>query len=77
MQILEAILVAAILVVPVAVAMQLTDGFERMMLLSVGIGEISVVAGIGLSYAWQIATGPMIVLTAVAIYLGSIAFAAR
>lgn len=77
MQILGAILVAAMLVVPVAAAMHLIDGFNRMVVLAVVIGEISVVVGIGLSYAWQIATGPMIVLTAVAIYLGSVALANR
>lgn len=68
-QVLGAILVAAMLVVPVAAAMQLTDSFRRMMWLSVGIGQIAVLGGVVLSYQWDIATGAMIVLVAIAIYL--------
>ncbi len=68
-QVLGAILVAAMLVVPVAAAMQLTDSFARLLWLSVGIGEIAVLGGVALSYQWNIATGAMIVLVAIAIYL--------
>ena len=69
LQILGAILVAAMLVVPVAAAMQLTDSFRRMMVIAVIIGQLSVLAGVILSYEWNIATGAMIVLVAIAIYL--------
>jgi zinc transport system permease protein len=72
MQILGAILVAAMLVVPVAAAMQLTDGFNRMLVGSVLVGEVAVLAGVVLSYVWEIATGAMIVLVAIAIYLGAV-----
>lgn len=72
MQILGAILVAAMLVVPVAAAMHLADSFNRMMVFGVGIGVVSVLAGVWLSYVLMIATGPMIVITAVAIYLLSL-----
>lgn len=68
-QVLGAILVAAMLVVPVAAAMQLTDSFRRMMWLSVVIGQVAVLGGVVLSYQWDIATGAMIVLVAIAIYL--------
>lgn len=68
-QVLGAILVAAMLVVPVAAAMQLTDSFTRMMWLSVGIGQVAVLGGVVLSYQWNIATGAMIVLVAITIYL--------
>ncbi len=68
-QVLGAILVAAMLVVPVAAAMQLTDSFTRLMWISVLIGEIAVLGGVALSYQWNIATGAMIVLVAIAIYL--------
>ncbi len=68
-QVLGAILVAAMLVVPVAAAMQLTDSFGRMMVVSVGIGQAAVLGGVVLSYQWDIATGAMIVLVAIAIYL--------
>lgn len=68
-QVLGAILVAAMLVVPVAAAMQLTDSFTQMMWLSVGVGQVAVLGGVVLSYQWDIATGAMIVLVAIAIYL--------
>lgn len=68
-QVLGAILVAAMLVVPVAAAMQLTDSFRRMMWLSVVIGQFAVLGGVILSYEWNIATGAMIVLVAIAIYI--------
>ena len=69
LQILGAILVAAMLVVPVAAAMQLTNSFRRMMIIAVIIGQLSVLAGVILSYEWNIATGAMIVLVAIGIYL--------
>ena len=72
-QVLGAILVAAMLVVPVAAAMQLTDSFTRMLWLSVAIGEIAVLGGVVVSYQWDIATGATIVLVAIAVYLASLA----
>ena len=72
MQILGAILVAGMLVIPVAAAMQLTSSFNRGMLLAVAVGQIAIFGGIFLSYVWNIATGAMIILVAVAVYLGSL-----
>ena len=69
MQILGAILVAAMLVVPVAAAMQVTTSFNRGLVLAVVIAEIAVVGGLVLSYLWNVAAGPMIVLVAIAFYL--------
>ncbi len=69
MQILGAILVAAMLVVPVAAAMQLTGSFNHGLVLSIVFGEIAVLAGILSSYYLDIATGPAIVLVAIAIYV--------
>ncbi len=69
MQILGAILVAGMLVIPVAAAMHLTSSFNRGMILSVGVGQIAIFGGIFLSYVWNIATGAMIILVAIAVYL--------
>ncbi|RQG97894.1 metal ABC transporter permease [Natrarchaeobius chitinivorans] len=69
MQILGAILVAGMLVIPVAAAMQLTDSFNRGLLLSVLLGQIAVFGGIFLSYWGDIATGAMIILVAIVFYL--------
>ncbi|NGM67728.1 metal ABC transporter permease [Natronolimnobius sp. AArcel1] len=71
MQILGAILVAGMLVIPVAAAMQVTDSFNRGLLLSVLFGQAAVFAGIFLSYQWDIATGAMIILVAIVLYLWS------
>lgn len=72
-QVLGAILVAAMLVVPVAAAMQLTDSFQRMLWIAVGIGQLSVFGGVILSYQWDIATGSMIVLVGIALYVLALA----
>ena len=74
MQILGAILVAGMLVIPVAAAMQLTSGFNRGMALSVGIGQVAIFGGIILSYVWNIATGAMIILTAIVVYLWALVY---
>lgn len=72
MQILGAILVAGMLVIPVAAAMQVTNSFNRGIALSIAFGQVAVIGGILLSYYWNIATGAMIILTAIAIYLWSL-----
>ncbi len=72
MQILGAILVAGMLVIPVAAAMQFTNSFNRGLVLSVVFGQVAVFAGIFLSYQWDIATGAMIILVAIALYLWSV-----
>ena len=74
MQILGAILVAGMLVIPVAAAMQLTASFNRGMALSVVVGQIAIFGGIFLSYIWNIATGAMIILVAIAVYLWALLF---
>lgn len=73
MQMLGAILVAAMLVVPVAAAMSLTASFYRSIWLSIGVGELMVLLGIFLSYVFDIATGAMIVLVGIGLYLVALA----
>lgn len=72
MQILGAILTAAMLVVPVAAAMQVTDSFNRSIVLAVIIGEASVIAGLVLSYQYDVAAGATIVLFGIAVYMLSL-----
>ena len=72
MQILGAILTAAMLVVPVAAAMQVTTSFNRAIVLGIVFGEISVFAGLVLSYQYDVAAGATIVLVAIAIYLWTV-----
>jgi len=72
MQILGAILVAGMLVIPVAAAMQLTTGFNRGLVLSVVLGQVAVFGGILLSYYLNVATGAMIIIVAIVVYLLSL-----
>ena len=64
MQIMSVILVAAMLVVPVA-AITLVREFKRSITAEVGGGLLSTVAGVTLSYAYDIAAGGTIVLVAI------------
>jgi len=69
MQIMGVILVAAMLVVPVAGAAQLARGFREALLASVVLAELAVVVGITLSFQYETTAGGTIVLVAVAIYI--------
>ena len=72
MQILGAILVAGMLVIPVAAAMQVTNSFNRGIVISVAFGQIAVIGGILSSYYLAIATGPMIIIVAIVLYLWAV-----
>jgi zinc transport system permease protein len=69
MQIMGVILVAAMLVVPVAGATQISRSFTGSLLSSVVLAELAVIVGIGLSYYGEATAGGVIVLVAVAIYV--------
>jgi zinc transport system permease protein len=69
MQIMGVILVAAMLVVPVAGAAQLARGFKTALLTSVLLAELAVLVGITLSYQYEATAGGTIVLVAVGIYV--------
>ncbi len=72
MQIMGVILVAAMLVVPVAAAAQLADSFRGALLASILVAELAVLVGITLAYEFEATAGGVIVLVAVAIYVGSV-----
>ncbi|AGB14980.1 ABC-type Mn2+/Zn2+ transport system, permease component [Halovivax ruber XH-70] len=69
MQIMGVILVAAMLVVPVAGASQISRSFNESILVSVVLAELAVILGIGVSYYAEATAGGVIVLLAVAIYV--------
>jgi zinc transport system permease protein len=69
MQIMGVILVAAMLVVPVAAASQVSRSFAGSLWASVALAELSVVLGIGLAYYGEATAGGVIVLVAVAVYV--------
>jgi zinc transport system permease protein len=66
------ILVAAMLVVPVAAAAQLSRSFSESLLASVVLAEVAVLLGIGVSYYAEATAGGVIVLVAVGLYVVSI-----
>jgi zinc transport system permease protein len=72
MQIMGVILVAAMLVVPVAGAAQVARSFNGSLLVSVVLAELAVLLGIGVSYYAEATAGGVIVLVAVALYVLSV-----
>ncbi|VDG19498.1 metal ABC transporter permease [Lactiplantibacillus mudanjiangensis] len=63
------ILVVAMLITPAATAFLWTDRLETMLILAAGIGVITSIAGLYLSYSFNWASGPAIVLVAAALFL--------
>ncbi|KAB1187736.1 MULTISPECIES: metal ABC transporter permease [Haloferax] len=72
MQIMGVILVAAMLVVPVAGAAQVSRSFSESLLVSVVLAQLAVLLGIGVSYYGEATAGGVIVLVAVGIYVVSV-----
>ncbi|MFO7927885.1 MAG: metal ABC transporter permease [Halobacteriota archaeon] len=68
MQIMGVILVAAMLVIPVATTTAV-GGFKRSVVAAVAVGQFATVAGVTLSYRYDVAAGGTIVLVAIAAYL--------
>ena len=69
MQIMGVILVAAMLVVPVAGATQLSRSFSESILVSIVLAELAVLLGIAVAYYGGATAGGVIVLVAVGIYV--------
>ncbi|MFP4174859.1 MAG: metal ABC transporter permease [Halobacteriales archaeon] len=68
MQIMGVILVAAMLVVPVAATTEIAPSFRASVVLSVVVAELAVVSGMTFSYLYGVAAGGSIVLCAISIY---------
>ncbi len=69
MQILGVILVAGLLVIPVAAASQVARSFRETLYLSILIGQISVLGGLGVAIGASLPPGGSIIVIAIAIYL--------
>jgi len=57
------------MIVPVAVAQQLTHSFGRTMLIASIVGAVVCVAGLMITYQFPISPGATIVVLAIAVYL--------
>lgn len=77
MQVLGVILVAAMLVVPVAAASQIAHSFRETLYLSIVFGQISIVGGFAFSIHQGLPSGGSIVVVAIAIYLLAIALSSQ
>ncbi len=77
MQVLGVILVAAMLVIPVAAASQVATSFRETMYLSILFGQISVIGGFALSVYGSLPSGGSIVVVSIGIYLLAIAASGR
>ncbi|MBI4233056.1 MAG: metal ABC transporter permease [Chloroflexi bacterium] len=76
MRVVGVLLVGALLVLPVVASVQLARGFRSTLLVSVGIGVFSVLAGLVAAYSFDLAPGGAIVLVALGV-LGAAALARR
>jgi zinc transport system permease protein len=68
MRVVGVLLIAALMVLPVASSRLIARSFRTTVALSVGLGLVSVVAGLVAARQWDLAPGGAIVLTAAAIF---------
>ena len=67
MRVVGILLVSALITLPVAIAMRLTKGFKQLIILSIVIGECSVILGLTLAFYINISPGGVIVVLLVLI----------
>ncbi|MDQ2049006.1 metal ABC transporter permease [Natronolimnohabitans sp. A-GB9] len=77
MQILGVILVAAMLVIPVATASQVARSFRETLYLSILVGQIAVLGGLAFAISADLPPGGSIVVVAIVFYLFAIAVSDR
>ena len=71
------VLVNAMLIVPAATASLLARQVQRIMVLAVGLAAVSSVAGLQISFHWNVATSPAIVLVACVLFGGALVVTSR
>ena len=73
MQVVGALLIAALLVIPPAAARPLAKGPEQMVAITATVGVLSVLIGTWASFNWDTPTGPTIICVAViAVVVGQV-----
>jgi len=68
-KIVGTLLISALLIIPAASAMQLSKSFKATVYFSIVLGVVTVVAGLMLSYLYDIATGGAIVLLGIGVFI--------
>ncbi|PZR53681.1 metal ABC transporter permease [Xylanimonas oleitrophica] len=69
MRVVGLLLVSALMIVPVAVAQQLTHAFRRTMTLASVVGVVVCVAGLSITYWQNVSPGATIVVLAIGVYV--------
>jgi zinc transport system permease protein len=73
MKLVGVLLITSLLIIPAATARRFSVTPEAMAVVAAGIGVLSVIGGLYASLNWDTASGPSIVVTALAIFLVSLA----
>lgn len=73
-RIVGVLLVSALMTLPVAASIRIANGFKQSLILSIILGEASVIIGIISGYYFEIPPGGTIVVTAILILLGAIVY---
>ena len=68
MRVVGLLLVAALLVLPIATARLLARSFRATLLVAVGVGVVAVIVGLGVARVWGLAPGGTIVLVTIAAF---------
>jgi ABC-type Mn2+/Zn2+ transport system permease subunit len=74
MQVLGVTMIAAAIVVPPSIARLLTDSFHRMVAISVGVGALSGLGGIYVSWYADVSSGATVVLFSTAVFVLALAY---
>ncbi|MCE5038165.1 metal ABC transporter permease [Staphylococcus auricularis] len=62
MRVIGILLVSALITLPIAIAMRITKGFKQLIILSIILGEVSVISGLFLAFYLDISPGGVIVM---------------
>lgn len=73
MKVVGVMLITALLIIPAATARRLTGSPEAMAAIASLLGILSVIAGLGTSFWWDIPAGPAVVLGTLTLFLASLA----
>ena len=76
-QIAGVLMVFSVLVVPAVVAFFYTRRFRSALLLAWASGTAAIIAGLGISFAWDVTTGPVLVVSFGAVLLLALLFRGR
>ncbi|UCF86786.1 MAG: metal ABC transporter permease, partial [Nitrospiraceae bacterium] len=74
MRVVGILLIGALMVIPVITAIQFSRSFKQTLIVSVVISLCSVLAGLFLSYYFDLASGGTIVLVAMVLFIVSLFF---